>query len=791
MTLDDFPQFERYSSKTAFVEQTSFRTVSTSYRELASGVRESADWLQDNGIVAGDRVILWAENSARWAMLFYACLKLRAVVVPIDAAFSESFVEKIRQKTNAKLIWRDSDVVSSTSNRVIDTAAAPDTSGLLEIIYTSGTTGDPKGVMITHGNLLSNLEPVYNEVQKYRKYTHFFSQFGFVHLIPLSHLFGQVMGLFIPQMLGGKVIFTKPAPSTVVRAIRINRASAAICVPHEIALLRQYITGLFPNRYEQSGGSEGSWILRFLRRWWKYRKIHGEFGWKFWAFISGGASLPAQEEDFWRELGFAVIQGYGLTETAPSVTITHPFKGIKRGSVGKKLPGLEVRIADDGEILVRGPNVSPGYYGDEKATSEIFHEGWLQTGDLGKFDEAGNLTILGRKKDVIVTANGLNVYPQDVEAVLERDPRVREAAVVAKDVRQQPEVHAVLVLQKPEADIPDVVRIANGQLESYQQIQSYSLWPEDQLPRTSTGKLMRSAIARGIPASVMKDRQPADLLDRILAGREGEQRIDEDLALSSLDRVELMMELEQRTGRTIDDASLARARTLSDLAALVHPQQATTPVFRPRPRKWHSRRVTKWLRILSWYVLVFPVMALRLKVRAKGVENLRDLRLPVLFVANHQSILDVPAILKALPVRLRSRLAPAMGTTRTTWENRLAAFFFHTYPLPESGAGLRDAIVFTGELADRGYCPLIFPEGARTPDGRLLPFRPGIGVIAKQTNLPILPILLHGAYEVWPLQARGPKPGTITVTFGPLMDLTRLSPAEIVSELEAWYRGME
>ena len=788
MTLDDFLQFERYSERIAFVEQSSFRTVKTTYRELASGIGQSMNWLQEKGVGAGDRVILWAENSARWAMLFYACLRLRAVVVPIDAGFSESFVEKIRQKTAAKIIWRDLDVISGSSNPRTERAAIPDASSLLEIIYTSGTTGDPKGVMITHDNLLSNLEPVHTEIQKYLKYTVFFSQFGFVHLIPLSHLFGQVMGLFIPQMLGGKVIFTNPAPSGIVRAVKKNHASAVICVPHEIALLRQYITGVFPTRHLPVADSGGSWILRFLRRWWQHRDIHREFGWKFWAFISGGASLPPQEEDFWRELGFAVIQGYGLTETAPSVTITHPFKGIKRGTVGKKLPGMEVRIADDGEILVRGPNVSPGYYGDEKATAEIFHEGWLHTGDLGKFDDAGNLTILGRKKDTIVTANGLNVYPQDVEAVLERDPRVREAAVVSKEIREHAEVHAVLVLQSADADAANIVRIANEQLESYQQIQSYSVWPENQLPRTGTGKLMRASIARGVPASALKDRQPADLLERILGGGRGAEKLDEDLALSSLDRVELMMELEQRTGRTIDDTALAGARTLSDLEALVNRPEAAIEKSRPRSRTWHSRRGTKWLRTLSWYVLVFPVMFLRLKVRAKGTENLAELRLPVLFVSNHQSILDVPAILKALPAKLRPRLSPAMGTTRSPWENRLTAFFFHTYLLPETGAGLRDAILFTGELADRGYCPLIFPEGARTPDGRLLPFRPGIGVIAKQTGLPILPILLQGAYEAWPLQARGPKPGTITVTFGSLMDLTHLNPAEIVSEIEAWYK---
>lgn len=788
MTIDDFLDFARYGDRTAFVEQTPYRSQKTSYREMAAGIGVAVEMLHANGVGAGDRVILWAENSARWAMHFYACLKLRAVVVPIDAGFSELFVEKVRLKTGAKFTWRDEQAPFSSPTYAPAAAAPTDPSDLLEIIYTSGTTGDPKGVMITHGNLLSNLEPVRKEVQKYRKYTFPFSQLGFVHVIPLSHLFGQIMGLFIPQMLGGKVIFTNPSPAGIVQAVKKNKASAVICVPHELMLLRTYMTGRHPGSRETVESGDG--LPGVARKWWRHRDVHRELGWKFWAFICGGASLPQTIEQFWGDLGYAVIQGYGLTETAPSVTITHPFGGIKKGSVGKKLPGLEVRIATDGEILVRGPNVSPGYYGDEKATREMIHDGWLHTGDLGSFDDAGNLSILGRKKDVIVTANGLNVYPQDVESVLEQDSRVREAAVVPSESAQGAETHAVLVLSQsaPQSEAADVVRAANAKLESYQQIQSFHIWPGSQLPRTTTGKLMRAAITRGIPTSAMKDRQREDVVGRILSGGAEGERLDEDLGLTSLDRVELAMELEKRAGVSVDDTALAAARTVGDMAALVRYGAAANKGKIQQQRRWHSRRVTEWLRIASWYLLVFPAMALRLKVYAHGVDALKDTPLPVLFVANHQSILDVPAILKALPARLRRRLAPAMGEGRSPWEMRLAAFFFHTYPLPGTTAGLREAIQYTGELADRGYCPLVFPEGARTPDGKLLPFRPGIGVIAKQTKLPVVPIRIQGAFEAWPLQARGPKKGTITVTFGPVMDLLHCEPAEIVSRLEAWYR---
>ncbi len=324
----------------------------------------------------------------------------------------------------------------------------PDPEQLLEIIFTSGTTGEPKGVMITHGNLLANLVPIYEEYQKYKKYAVPFSPLRFIHLIPLSHLFGQVMGLFIPQMLGGTVIYTPITAQPIIQASRKNRASVITCVPQELSLLRKYSTKKFTVRDEEPL-KKASVLTTVLSRWWKYRSIHREFGWKFWAFIVGGATLPPEDEEFWKRLGYVVIQGYGMTETAPSITITHPFKGLKTGFVGKKLPGLEIRIAEDGEILVRGPHVSPGYYENAAATEEVFKEGWLHTGDLGKFDEDGNLQLLGRKKEVIVTSEGLNVYPDDVERVLNQNPAVAESAVVPKQAGSRSVVHAVLILKDP------------------------------------------------------------------------------------------------------------------------------------------------------------------------------------------------------------------------------------------------------------------------------------------------------------------------------------------------------
>jgi long-chain acyl-CoA synthetase len=783
-SLADFSleAFRLHKNKTAFIQQTGFRNKKNTYGEIEAGAYSIASAFQQLGIHPGDRIIIWGENSSRWAMTFYACLLSRVVAVPLDASFTAEFVNKIATVTEARLICSDQDGVAwnkllESSNSFTPDTTPPAPQTLLEIIYTSGTTGDPKGVMITHGNILANLLPVHKEIQKYLKYTKLFSQLGFVHLIPLSHLFGQVMGLFIPQMLGGKIIFADPAAPQVVRAVKTNRASAVICVPHELSLLRKMVER---QHIVKPGDSKGP-----LHRWWKYRKVHRMFGLKFWAFIVGGATLPKEEEKFWHTLGFAVIQGYGLTETAPSITITHPFKGIVQGSVGKVLPGLEVKIANDGEVMVRGANVTPGYFRNEDATREMFEDGWLRTGDLGRFDENRNLILVGRKKEVIVLPGGMNVYPEDVEAALNAQTGVRESAVVNGGSDEKPRVHAVLVLHEGSGD--DAIAKANAVLQPHQQIQSWSIWPQDKLPRTSTSKLKRLAIQKGATAIVSEEPQVEQIASKILEGRFDSAKLDSDLGLSSLERLELMMELEQKAGIEINETEFTKAKTISDVARLID-QPSSKESEQYSPFAWRLRWPLRMFRKVAWYGLASPAMRIRMKVHASGLENLENIDGPVLFVANHQSILDPPVILKALPRSWRKKLAPAMGTNRRKIDLMASSLFFNSYPLPVTGTGLRAAIQHTGWLADHGYCPLIFPEGKRTQDGSMFPFRPGIGVIVKETGLRVLPIVLRGAFEVWPETARGPAKGDIHVHFGSVFDFAGKQPEDITAELQSWYK---
>ena len=315
----------------------------------------------------------------------------------------------------------------------------------------------------------------------------------FLNLLPLSHMFGQAMATFVPPMLSGEVMFMRSLrPRDIVQQIKARRISVLVSVPKILDVLRDHVGREFPHAAVPDPGP-----MHWSKRWWKYRQVHRAFGWKFWAAVVGAAPLDPGLEEYWGRLGFLVVQGYGLTETAPIVTLNHPLK-TRRGSVGKPIAGVEVKIAEDGEILVRGDNVTKGYYGAPEATAEAFEDGWLHTGDIGGTDEQGRIYIKGRKKEMIVTPEGLNVFPEDVERALTAIAGVRDAAVVGRTWDGEERVHAVVVAE-PGVDLDAIVQRANQALGDHQKIRSASVWPGAELPRTDgTRKLKRREVKRWV-----------------------------------------------------------------------------------------------------------------------------------------------------------------------------------------------------------------------------------------------------------------------------------------------------
>ena len=688
---------------------------------------------------------------------------------------------------------------------------APAPGDTAEIVFTSGATSEPKGVVITHRNVLANIVPVEREVLKYRRYARPFRPLRFLDLLPLSHMFGQALATFIPPMLPGTCVFMKGySPPAIVRQIRTRRISVLVCVPKILDVLKDHVVQAAPETAEPAEG------LGVAHRWWRYRRVHRLFGMKFWCFIVGAAPLDPALEAFWQRLGFLVVQGYGLTETAPIVTLNHPFR-TRRGSVGKPIAGMQVRIADDGEILVKGDNVTTGYFGGTAEDDAVFEDGWFHTGDLGVLDDAGRLQVHGRKKEMIVTAEGLNVFPEDVERVVDAVPGVEESAVVGLTRDGGERVYAVAVLA---AGTPpgDVARAANRELADHQKVRGVLAWPGDRLPRTEgTRKLMRRAVKTwaeegGVPAPAAAaggGRSVASILARISGGAvDGGTRLDE-LGLSSLERVELLMTLESELDAAVDEGGVAGAATVADLETLVArsadaPRPAPAPF--PAPR-WNQAWAVRHLRRAALAVWLLPMTRLFAWIRVEGLEHVRALDGPVVFAANHQSFIDPSVILAALPRRQRHRVVTAMSKeffaghfdpanhTRlrrftSSLNYYLAAGFYNAFPLPQREAGARDALRYAGELVSAGNSLLIFPEGLRVTGEAVARFQPGATMLAARLDVPVVPVRLRGVDRVMGRGHRMARPGRVGVRFGPPRRLTGSDYAAMAADLEAAVKAL-
>jgi len=857
--------FGRFAKDPSVVETRGYRRESLTYAQLRSNAFSWARVLAGYGVGPGDCVLLWGPNSSSWIAGFWAILLRGAVAVPMDASANLGFVQRIVREAQVRVILRDAsqpilpsgppalvyndlEAAMTSSPPLADSVPAPgeqaSRTDVAEILFTSGTTSEPRGVVLTHGNFLANLEPIETGIQEYGKREKWFHPLGFVSLVPLSHVFGQFMSVFVPPLLGATVVLeNSPHPRDVLRTIRRERATIVIAVPRMLDALR--------NAMEQDIDARGwrPWFKataatyaqeNFYIRAWRFRRIHRRLGWKFWAFISGGAALSSQTEEFFKLIGYAVVQGYGMTETASLISLNHPFSAAE-GTVGKILPGREFRLAPDGEILVRGENVSSGYF--EKGTFQsrlAENDGWLGTGDLGELDAEGNLRFRGRKKNVIVTPAGLNVYPEDLEAALRRQPAIRDAVVIPLDSAANAEPLAILLL-KPSPLMPSVIPptpsfqgnaarylsagvhgsnpcdsaaraaidAANSSLAEHQRIRRWLVWPDPDFPRTTTGK-PRLAVLATRAAQLSGGNEAVTVIPRDLPSYSASLPSTADLtSMSSLDRVELLSTLEHRYNIELNETQFADAKSTADLERLI-----AQPSARPSDfvyTRWQQTLPVRLIRIAVYYALTWPATLLLAHARIVGREQLANLKGPFIFVANHVTRrADIGLVLVALPPRFRHRLAAAMGgeelqsfrhpphewslAKRFLWRFKYFSVvsLFNVFPLPRF-SGFRESFRFAGESVDRGYSILVFPEGdinmRDTPE--MAPFQHGIGLLAQNLNIPVVPMRVDGLWRMQKEHRRLAHPSEVTVYIGaPVTFPPDSSPSEIASHLQGLVRSL-
>jgi long-chain acyl-CoA synthetase len=919
--------FRRYDREIAVVRYQGNRRRVSTYGDIARLAGRFAALLAQHNIGPGDRVVLWAENSAEWIAAFHGCILRGALAVPLDAYGTVDFATRVAADVQPKLAVGDALLLRQlpqTDQRLrfprvafedwatlLPQEEAGPVAGLnretpLQILFTSGTTGDPKGIVHTHGNVLASIGPIEQGAQRYLRYEKYVHPLRFLHTLPLSHVFGQTMGIWIPPIFRAEVHFeSRLIAPRLIETIRRERISVLAAVPRIFALLKSHLESSHPQLAQRVEASTG---IRAWKRWWRFRDVHGAFGLKFWALISGGGALPPAVEQFWNALGFVVVQGYGMTETTALITLNHPFH-VASGTIGKPLPGREVKIGPDGEVLVRGPMISTATWSGGALRQR--EDDWLATGDLAEKQSTGELRFLGRKSEVIVTGTGVNIHPEDLEAAIEQQPHVAACAVVAMETPSGPEPCAVLAIRGGGEHAAAAIERANASLADFQRVLRWKIWPEPDLPRTSTGKVRRKAVAEWV-ASLQTtiasgsrppsgpSAAPTDWLLALIAEITGEApqgvgdelRLAEDLHLDSLGRVQLAAAIEGKLGMPPESGLFEEVQTLGDLRRLlvadpvsakervpgvsnpapfqendprrnvrsndgaedysINPRvkhaeskQALNPAdegtqakgtgfsaymnrpasvgalapggtpLEPQPESrryiyphWPWLKPIHWIRVAFIEAIMRPLVALLANPRIVAPDESHwPTASPMLIIANHVTSYDGPLVQYALPGPMRRHIAAAMsgemledfrhfrnpergpGHLTLSPFGPLAYFLltalFNVFPLPR----LRDfqrSFAHAGEALDRGYHVLVFPEGTRSATGQLARFRPGIGLLAKQSGTAVLPVAIRGLGGLKTGKMRWFRSGTIEVRVGkPLSFAPEATEAEITARLHA------
>jgi long-chain acyl-CoA synthetase len=791
------------------------------YREVHATAAAFASRLSACGVVAGDRCALLADNDARWCAAYLAILRLGAIVVPLDTNYTAVQVSTIVMDARPRVV-----VVNERLHHVVHealarsgvvqveplpekttAAAGPaptlhDSSSPAVILYTSGTTADPKGVVLSHANLLAERDAAFSVIDVR-------DADSVLGVLPLFHALAQLANLLLPFAVGARVVFLEtPNSSELIRALNDRGITIFACVPQFFYLIHERIlaevarggvvkrvgfrTLMGANlRLRRTGMNLG----RFL-----FARVHRLLGPQMRLFVTGGSKFdPVVGRDFYA-LGFTILQAYGLTETSGAATITRPDEaGLD--TVGRVFAGHDLRIMPpdgpelDGEIAIRGPIVMRGYYNRPDATAAVMCGGWLLTGDLGRLDHAGRLTITGRKKEVIVLASGKNIYPEEIEAQYQQSAYVKEICVMGLTRDEDPTTERLYAVVIPDMALMRERRIANagdllrfeieGQsihLPPHKRVLGYEIWFEP-LPRTTTGKLKRHEIAARVrrrrreaaartAASAATDYWPDDphasAAVNVIRGRckttaiAPEAYLELDLGLDSMERVELIGDLEHRFGVRVPEARAHDILTVQQLIEAVRPgagpavPAATEPswstlfatvspgdaMVEPLLRK---RRVTP----LLFYVALRLARLLLPRVVVSGREHL-PAQGPYIVSPNHQSYLDPLFLCSALPYGVVKQLffvgaAEYFETPITAWIARQLSL------LPvDPDANLVPAMKAGAFGLSRGRILVLFPEGERSIDGTVKRFKKGAPILSRHLTVPIVPVAIHGVYELWP-----------------------------------------
>lgn len=791
-------QTQNNPSKIAIIDRREYRKFEYTYQQLYDLSRKFATLLKKNNIKKGDKIIIWSPNGIEYVTTLFGAFLEGVIVVPIDVKSNIELIKKVQKQTDAKIIFQTlyhsklqktktifiEQLLDILEKIKIQKSNVPiSENDMAQINYTSGTTGEPKGVILTNKNIISNINSL-NQMKQMKP------NFKFLSALPLSHMFEQTIGLYLPILNNATIAYTRTLKiSNLFESFEQEQPTHMIIVPRLLQLIH---SGIMQEVKEKNKEKQFSFALgvskklpRILRKQ-IFHKIHKKLGNKLQYFVCGGSSLTPDLEKFYDTIGLPIVQGYGLTETSPVLT-NNMIEKRKLGSVGKVVPGIKIKI-EKGEVHAQGNNITSGYYKNPIKTKELFSKGWFRTGDLGTLDKEGFLFLKGRKKDMIVTSVGINIYPEDIEAILNKMPQVKDSCVIGVETEKGEEIHAVLLLEKGTTpnSASQIITKANKKIESTKQVQNYSLWEEEDFPRTTTMKIKKFVVKEMIQQKTKstKATPPKNKVHRI-ASQLTSKKINststlQNLGLSSIDRMELISLLEQEFNIEIDEESIISTTTIKDLETIIQTRKKVEKksVF----KKWALSKMMKIIRPILQQIIVLPFLfRIFCRVKVEGKENLKHIKGPVIFASNHQSHYDIGVIMTKLPLRWSQNIATATwrefffnpDLTFRTFLKRLLFYagtiIFNIYPFPIQ-KGYKKSMKYTGNLIEKGWNILIFPEGERSKTENIIPFKQGAGMLAVEMKIPVVPIKLENVRKVLPIGKFWPKFGMAKMKIGkPIM----------------------
>lgn len=855
--------------------------IDISFDALRNSVESLSAFLLEENFKKDDKIAILLENRPEWPLIFFATVSIGAVSVPIDPEADQREIENILKDSGCKILFATENspllgenilnqcpfikrVISVGSDdfknaikprkSIKDTGIKIEPSDLACILYTSGTTDVPKGVMLSHKNLLSNRDSLY-------KLNLVSQKDSVISVLPLHHAYPLTVTMLLPLFYGGKIIY----PGTmrgedVLKAMQEVNPTTFVAVPQIFYLFHQKAAEklkkipfpfnlLFKIMVEflyKLRNKTGINLLRLV-----FRELHNKFGRSLRLFVSGGAKLDEDVERMLFKFGFTILEGYGLTETSPVLTMNSPKKP-RIGSVGLPVPGVELKIEVTsrldmggrdkdkrgvGEVIVRGPNIMKGYYKREDLTAEVIKDGWFHTGDLGYIDEDGYLFLTGRLKEVLVLSSGLNVYPEEIEEAYSRDTSVKEMCVFEVPAKKGPgEAMVLWAVVVPdleffrkfgEVNLRNVIkeRLDNVSrtLPPHKRIMGFSITLE-RFPRTMLGKIKRFAVKEIYTPKIIEEEErvskPKELSERELGMMESESGkkiidylkkqtgikkaitpsslLELDLGIDSLGRIELASSLEKMLNIKIKDEVIGRSFNVADLITGIKPllkegakalptkEKGITPgpeywkrLLQVLPEKENLEKIDlnpgfgAWLAGFFFTCLLCVFFKIFYNLKVEGRENFPK-ESPYMLYVNHTSYFDGFLVGASLPnfpkldlffVGFRPYLVVPVV--------RNLVKIGRVIPLDFS-SHLLEALRSCYYVMKNGKNLCLFPEGLRTLDGRINEFRKGFAILAKETGVKLVPVILEGAFEAWPRTSKFPKRHPIKVKYGKALESQEL-----------------